>query len=77
MYLIDRQGRRHAGAAAFRHLSRRLVPLWPLVPLLHLPGSLPLWRFLYRQVAKRRYRLGKTAPCESETCHLHGRSPEA
>ena len=33
--------------------------------------TLPLWRWLYRQVAKRRYKFGKTAECDGGTCHLH------
>ena len=35
------------GAVAVRYLSRRLVLLWPLALLLHVPGSLPLWKSLY------------------------------
>src|SRR5262245_8943422 len=43
MYVVDRQGRRHGAAAAIRYLSRRLRRLWWLAPVLHIPGSLPLW----------------------------------
>jgi hypothetical protein len=46
-----------------------LPRLWCLAPLLHIPGSLPLWQFLYRQVAKRRYKIAGT--CEDGTCRLH------
>jgi predicted DCC family thiol-disulfide oxidoreductase YuxK len=70
MYVVDRTGRRHRGAEAVRYLSRRLPLLWWLAPLLHLPGSLPLWQWLYRQVAKRRYRLGR-ADCSDGACHVH------
>jgi predicted DCC family thiol-disulfide oxidoreductase YuxK len=73
MYLIDRQQRRHRGAAALRYLSRRLPRLWPLVPLLHLPGTLALWQAIYRQVAKRRYWGGKLDECETGSCRVHGR----
>jgi predicted DCC family thiol-disulfide oxidoreductase YuxK len=73
MYVIDRAGRRHAGALALRYLSRRLPTLWWLAPLLHLPGTLPLWRWLYRQIANRRYRFGKIADCDGGTCHLHAK----
>lgn len=72
MYVVDRRtGKRCGGAAAFRYLSRRLRRLWWLAPLMHIPFSLPVWQWLYRQVAKRRYRFGKTAACDSDTCRLH------
>jgi predicted DCC family thiol-disulfide oxidoreductase YuxK len=69
IYVVDQQGRRYGGAAAIRYLSRRLPRLWPLAPLMHLPGSLPLWNYLYRWVARRRYLLGG-ATCEDDTCQL-------
>lgn len=72
MYVVDRHGRRHAGAAALRYLSRRLPVLYIFAPLLHLPFTLPLWRWAYRQVAKRRYWFGRSAPvCEEEACRIH------
>jgi predicted DCC family thiol-disulfide oxidoreductase YuxK len=73
MYVVDGEGRRHGGAAAFRYLSRRLPKLWVLAPLMHIPFSLPLWQFLYRQVAKRRYQLmGKTTDaCDGDACSVH------
>jgi predicted DCC family thiol-disulfide oxidoreductase YuxK len=73
MYLVDRAGRRHAGAGAFRYLTRRLPLLWPLAPLMHLPFSLPLWNWCYRQVAKRRYLFGKTRRCDDDACAIHFR----
>lgn len=70
MYVIDQAGGRHVGSEAIRYLSRRLPLLWPLAPLLHLPGTAALWRWGYRQVAKRRYRLaGKT--CDGDSCSVH------
>ncbi|MFV2066728.1 MAG: thiol-disulfide oxidoreductase DCC family protein [Pirellulales bacterium] len=78
MVVVDRGGRRHGGAEAIRYLSRRLPSLWWLMPLLHLPGTLPLWRFLYRQVANRRYRFGTTGPaCSEGSCRLHGPSGQS
>lgn len=71
MYVIDRHGGRHAGAAGFRYLTRRLPLLWPLAPLMHIPFSMPLWHWMYRQVARRRYLFGKIQSCEGGTCHLH------
>ncbi|HBE69509.1 MAG TPA: DUF393 domain-containing protein [Planctomycetaceae bacterium] len=58
------------GADAIRYLSRQLPWLWPAMPLLHIPGLMPVWRWLYRQVAQRRYRIaGKN--CDEGTCSLH------
>ena len=74
MYVIDRRGKRHGGAEALRYLSRRLPRLWWAAPVLHLPGSMLLWRWLYQQVAQRRYRFGRTHECADGACHLHIRS---
>jgi predicted DCC family thiol-disulfide oxidoreductase YuxK len=72
MYLIDPQGKPHAGAAAFRYLTRQLPRLWILAPLLHVPFMLPVWQFFYRQIAKRRYMLGKTTDsCDDGGCKVH------
>lgn len=67
MYVVTRDGRRFAGAEAVRRLSRRLVMLWWLAPLIHLPGTRPFWRWLYRQVARRRYWFGRVE-CVEGTC---------
>src|SRR3954447_19383298 len=73
MYLVDRAGHRHRGAAAFRYLTTRLPRLYPLAPLLHIPFSLPLWRWAYQQIARRRYWImGKTAEaCTDDSCRVH------
>lgn len=73
MVVVDQQGNRHGGAAAFRYLTTRLPRLYPLAPLMHIPFTLPLWQWGYRQVAKRRYRIaGKTGQsCENEACEVH------
>jgi len=73
MYLIDRSGRIHRGAEAFRYLTTRLPRLYALAPLLHIPLSLPFWKWAYRRVAKIRYRLmGKSTPhCDGDVCKLH------
>jgi predicted DCC family thiol-disulfide oxidoreductase YuxK len=72
MYLITRSGQRYGGAAVLRYLTRRLPRLWLLAPLLHLPFSLPVWQWFYRQVAKRRYRLNPNAACDG-ACEIHRR----
>lgn len=71
MIVVDREGTARGGAVAFRYLTRRLPWLWALAPLLHIPLTLGLWRFLYRQVARRRYLWGKTDACESGSCKIH------
>jgi predicted DCC family thiol-disulfide oxidoreductase YuxK len=73
IYVVDQRGARHRGAGAIRYLSRRLRRLWWLAPLLHIPGSLPLWQWCYRQIARRRYRFGRTDDCESGSCSIHGK----
>lgn len=73
MYVVDQQGHAHGGADALRYLSRRLRRMWWFAPLLHIPGLMPFWRWLYRQVADRRYQLaGKQESCDGGTCSLHG-----
>lgn len=68
MYVVDRHGLAHGGAEAVRYLSRRLVLLWPLAVLLHVPGSMPLWRSLYSFVARRRMLIAGS--CDDGTCRL-------
>ncbi len=70
LWLATADGRRFGGADALRYLSRRLPRLWWSAPLFHLPGLMPVWRWGYRQVAQRRYRLaGKV--CANGACSLH------
>ncbi|MDX1943989.1 MAG: DUF393 domain-containing protein [Pirellulaceae bacterium] len=73
MYVVDRTGRKHCGAAAFRYLTTRLPRLYSLAPLMHIPFSLPLWQWGYRKLAKHRYMLmGKTAAaCDDGACQVH------
>ena len=49
------QGGLHEGFQAFRRLTLLLPPLWPLAPLLWLPGVPALGTGLYRWVAGNRY----------------------
>jgi predicted DCC family thiol-disulfide oxidoreductase YuxK len=71
MAIVTRQGTRHFGASALRYLTRKLPTLWLLAPLLHLPGSLPLWSWLYGHVARRRYLFGRLETCEEGVCDTH------
>lgn len=68
MFVVDRQGHARGGAEAVRYLSRRLPLLWPLAAVLHIPGSLPLWRSLYAFVARHRFRIAGS--CDDGTCRL-------
>lgn len=68
MYVVDPAGLARGGAEAVRYLARRLVLLWPLALLLHVPGTMPLWKRLYAFVA--RHRLKILGSCEDGTCRL-------
>jgi len=68
MYVVDVQGLARGGADAVRYLSRRLVLLWPLALLLHVPGTMPIWQQLYAFVA--RHRLKIAGSCDDGTCRL-------
>jgi predicted DCC family thiol-disulfide oxidoreductase YuxK len=68
MYVVDRGGHARGGAEAVRYLTRRLPLLWPLAVLLHVPGSMPLWKTLYGFVARNRFRIAGT--CDEGTCRL-------
>lgn len=71
----DKQKQRvlKGGADAIRYLSRRLPWLWPTMPLFHIPGAMPLWRWMYGQVAKRRYKIAGKNCDDGGTCNLHHR----
>jgi predicted DCC family thiol-disulfide oxidoreductase YuxK len=73
MYVVDQRGHRYAGADAFRYLTTRLPKLYALAPLMHLPFTGPLWRWGYRQFAKRRYSImGRTNDvCADDACRVH------
>ena len=60
----------HWGPAAIRYLTRRLRRLWWAAPLLYFPGSMLLWKPLYRLIAKNRYRLSGAGACEDGACQL-------
>ncbi len=75
MYVIDQRGGQHGGADAVKYLSRRLPTLWLAAPVLHIPGTARLWRWMYHQVAKRRYqiagKLGGEQKCDQGSCSIH------
>ena len=71
MVVVDPQGNRHAGAAAFRYLSRVVPRLWPLALLMHIPGTLPVWQWMYRRLARLRYAFGRKNTCADDACEIH------
>jgi predicted DCC family thiol-disulfide oxidoreductase YuxK len=71
IHLIDSQGQIYRGAEVARVLSRRIPRLWPLTPLLHIPGSLPLWQWLYGIISRGRFLLGRRKTCDTGFCSWH------
>lgn len=73
MYVVSPKGQRYAGADAFRYITTKLPRLYLLAPFMHIPFTGPLWRWAYRQIAKRRYAIaGKTGPaCDADACSVH------
>jgi predicted DCC family thiol-disulfide oxidoreductase YuxK len=60
-------GRAYHGFGALRWLAWRLPLLWPLAPLLYIPGVPALGQRLYLWVARHRFRL---VPCHGGVCTL-------
>ncbi|MCA9245559.1 MAG: DUF393 domain-containing protein [Planctomycetales bacterium] len=75
MLIIDASGNRRWGVEAIRYLARRLPTLWVAAPILHFPGTLPVWRQLYRLVAANRYRISALGGCGGEACRIAANSP--
>jgi predicted DCC family thiol-disulfide oxidoreductase YuxK len=68
MHLLTPDGRDvHRGFAAFRWMAWRLPPLWPVLPLLYLPGMAALGQRAYLWVARNRFRL---IPCHGGVCSV-------
>jgi predicted DCC family thiol-disulfide oxidoreductase YuxK len=73
IYVVTPQGVVYGGASAVRFLSRQMPGLWILMPLLHIPGSLPLWQSIYGWIARRRYKISQRyeGACENDACSVH------
>ena len=72
MWVVSANGPKFGGADAIAYLSIRLPLLYPIAPIIRFPGTMPLWRTLYRWVARLRYRIaGKQ--CDNGTCSIHHR----
>ncbi len=62
------------GFFSVRYLARSLPLLWPLSPLLYLPGMNWLGPKIYGWIARRRYTINRLvgAPtCEDGSCKIH------
>ena len=69
MHVVTPDGMRaYAGYWAIRWLSWRVPPLWPLAPLMYLPGALWLGTRMYRWIARNRFKL---VPCEHGACRVN------
>ncbi|MCH2114535.1 MAG: DUF393 domain-containing protein [Pirellulales bacterium] len=77
MCIVTPSGHEYWGIDAIRHLTRRLRRLWWLAPLLHVPGSMFVWRPLYRWIARNRYRLSGMKDCPTNVCTTKGRANDA
>jgi predicted DCC family thiol-disulfide oxidoreductase YuxK len=58
MHVVTADGRIEKGFDAYRALSWSLPLLWPVAPLLYVPGVPVLGRRIYASVAARRHRTG-------------------
>ncbi len=68
MHVLTPDGRRlYHGFAALRWMAWRLPLLWPIAPLLYIPGVPSLGQRLYLWVARNRFRL---VPCHGGVCTL-------
>ncbi len=62
------------GFFAMRYLARFVPLMWPMLPLLYLPGMNWLGPRLYRWVARRRYAINRLFgghTCENDVCQMH------
>lgn len=70
MTVVTSDGQQFGGAASIQYLARRLPPLYLAYPFLNFPFTLPLWSWIYRAIAKRRYKLAGR-DCENGSCQIH------
>jgi predicted DCC family thiol-disulfide oxidoreductase YuxK len=73
MCLVTQDGERYYGADAFKYLSTRLSRLWPLSLAMHIPFSMPIWRLVYRLLARQRYWISKRYACADDACQVQPR----
>ena len=67
MHVLTPRGRFYAGYRAIRAIAWRVPLLWPVAPLLYLPGMTWLGQRLYLWVARNRFNL---IPCQHGVCTI-------
>lgn len=65
IHVVAPDGRRRKGARAVRYLTRRLPALWPIALAMHVPLTLPVWQWFYRQISRRRRLWNKGGGCRN------------
>ncbi|MDP1561948.1 MAG: DUF393 domain-containing protein [Pirellulaceae bacterium] len=75
---LPARNRWFGGILGVRYVAWRVPLLWPVALLLSIPGTLSLWKAMYRWIARHRYRFGKLGPaCDPDgTCKLHFPEPD-
>ena len=68
MHVVEPGGRLSGGFAVFQRLALRLPLLWPLAPLVHLPGMGGIGGTVYRWVARNRYLFHANRACADNQC---------
>lgn len=71
MHVLLPDGNVESGFFAFRRLLRELPPVWPLLPVFHLPGAGLVGPRIYRWIARRRHR----RLCDAADCRMHEPGP--
>lgn len=72
MWVVTPNGEKFGGADAGKYLSGQLPWLIWLWPIMRIPFSMPLWRWIYRKIAASRYKIAGRNCDPDGTCHLHG-----
>ena len=70
MQLVELSGRLSEGFLAFRRMSLRIPLLFPLAPLLYLPGAGWVGQRAYDWIARRRFLLHTSTLCKTNQCGL-------
>jgi predicted DCC family thiol-disulfide oxidoreductase YuxK len=73
MFVVTASGRVYRGFFACRRIAAGVPPMWPLLPLLHLPGAGWIGPKVYAWIAGNRHRFG----CQSDVCDVGASRPRA
>jgi predicted DCC family thiol-disulfide oxidoreductase YuxK len=55
--ILDANKNLYIGAHAFKYMARYLILLWPLWILMSIPCTMKLWEYIYKLIAKNRYKI--------------------